>query len=241
MSGHSKWHKIKHKKGAADAKKGVLFGRLAREITVAARDGGGDPDMNFRLRIAVDAAKSANLPKDNIERAIKKGTGELQGEVLEEITYEAMGPGGTAFVIEVVTDNRNRSVAEVRHAFTKHNGNFGAAVGWLFDRKGVIRLQETSSDNVSKLDRDTFELQAIEYGVDDIKEDDDGLVFYTAPNDLAQVQEQFQKNDYTITHSALEYIPKELITVSESDESNIEKILEVLDDNQDVSDVYTNF
>ena len=165
MSGHSKWHSIKHKKGAADAKRGKIFTRLAREITVAARDAGGDVDMNPRLRKAVSDAKAANMPNDNIDRAIKRGTGEEEGVNYDEITYEAYGPGGVAVLIETMTDNRNRTVAELRHLLSKNNGNLGEAgsVGWLFDRKGYIVV-----DKKTKSEDELFEI-AIEAGAEDMK------------------------------------------------------------------------
>ncbi len=165
MSGHSKWHSIKHKKGAADAKRGKIFTRLAREITVAARDGGGDPDMNARLRKAVSDAKAANMPNDNIDRAIKRGTGELEGVNYDEITYEAYGPGGVAILIETMTDNRNRTVADLRHLLSKNNGNLGesGSVSWLFDRKGYIVVGKAA-----KSEEELFEI-AIEAGAEDLK------------------------------------------------------------------------
>src|SRR5437879_10639616 len=185
MSGHSKWHSIKHKKGALDAKRGKLFTKFIKELTVAARTGGGDPDANARLRKAIADAKAGNMPNDTIDRAVRRGTGEEEGVNYEEITYEGYGPGGVALLIEAVTDNRNRTVAEIRHIFSKNGGNLGEAgsVGWLFEKKGYIVVDKTA-----KPEEELFDI-AIEAGADDLRDDEENFEVITAPGDFDRVLE----------------------------------------------------
>ncbi|RUM88407.1 MAG: YebC/PmpR family DNA-binding transcriptional regulator, partial [Thermovibrio sp.] len=180
MAGHSKWANIRHKKAAQDAKRGKIFTKLAREITVAAREGGGDPEKNPRLRAAIEKARKFNMPKENIERAIKRGTGEIAGESYEEVTYEGYGPGGVAIIVKCLTDNRNRTAAEVRHAFSKHGGNLGTSgcVSWMFERKGVISIP------AENYDEDTVMMAAIEAGAEDVVREDNKFIVYTNPSDL---------------------------------------------------------
>ena len=236
MSGHSKWHSIKHKKGAADAKRGKIFTRLAREITVAARDSGGDPDMNPRLRKAIADGKSANMPNDNIDRAIKRGTGEIEGVSYEEITYEAYGPGGVAILIETMTDNRNRTVAELRHLLSKNNGNLGesGSVSYLFDRKGYIVV-----DKEQKSEDELFEL-AIEAGADDLKDDGANFEIFTEQDSFEDVKKAIKDAEINAEVSEISMIPQNYIKVEGSDAKNMIKLYEAIDDHDDVQNVYTN-
>ena len=197
MAGQSKWANIKHRKGAVDAKRGKIFTRLIKEITVAARMGGGDPDGNPRLRSAIATARSENMPKDNIARAIKKGTGELEGEVYDEILYEGYGPGGIAVLVECMTDNRNRTVAEVRHAFSKSNGNLGESgcVAYMFEKKGMIYVDQSTISEEELMD------MAIEAGADDVEEDGDQFQIVTAPEDFDDVRENLEKAGVNIAEA----------------------------------------
>src|SRR5213595_359569 len=207
MSGHSKWHSIKHKKGATDAKRGKLFTKFIKEITVAARTGGGDPDANARLRKAILDAKAGNMPNDTIERAIRRGTGEEEGVNYEEITYEGYGPGGVALLIEAVTDNRNRTVAEIRHLFSKNGGNLGesGSVGWMFDKKGYIVV-----DKAAKSEDELFEI-AIEAGAEDVSDDGDVWEILTAPENFDAVNEAIKKSGVTPQAAELSMIPQNYI------------------------------
>jgi YebC/PmpR family DNA-binding regulatory protein len=202
MSGHSKWSTIKHKKAAADAKRGKVFTRLAKELTIAAREGGGDPESNVRLRLAIDKAKAANMPKDNIERAIKRGTGELEGGALEEIVYEGYAPHGVGMLIEVVTDNRNRAVAEVRHVFNKHGGNLAeaGAVSWQFTRKGYISISE-------EVDEDEVFLVAADAGADDVRFDDEVTEVYAEIEQLQDVRQSLVEGGYKLDEVSVIYDP----------------------------------
>lgn len=238
MSGHSKWSTIKRKKGAADAKRGRLFSRLNKEILLAARDAGGDPNSNIRLRNAIAAAKAANMPKDNISRAIKKGTGELDGGAnFEEITYEGYGPAGVAVMVMTFTDNRNRTTAEVRHAFAKYAGNLGenGCVSWMFDRMGLIVF------NAKDIDMNQLEETAIENGAEDIKEDD-GIVEVTcAMEDFPGLQEAFDKAEIKYEEASLSYIPQSTIKLEGRQAETMLKLLELIEELDDVQDVYGNF
>ncbi|MCK4745054.1 YebC/PmpR family DNA-binding transcriptional regulator [Candidatus Parcubacteria bacterium] len=241
MSGHSKWSTIKRQKGAADQKRGALFTKLGNNITIAARDG-GDPSANFRLRIAIDQAKAVNMPKDNIERAIKRGTGELRGAALEEIVYEAFGPAGTFFIIESLTDNKNRSVSDIRHIFSKFNCSLGGknSVMWQFEKKGVIRIMN-SELKVANLDEDEFELKLIDAGAYDIQKDDEETIIYTQMENLQKVKENLENKNIKIEYAQIEYIPKELKKIkNEKDGETIKKLYGALDECEDVSDFYTN-
>ncbi|NNE98211.1 MAG: YebC/PmpR family DNA-binding transcriptional regulator [Pyrinomonadaceae bacterium] len=237
MSGHSKWHSIKHKKGAADAKRGKIFTRLIREITVAARTGGGDPNMNPRLRKAVSDAKAANMPNDNIERGIKRGTGELEGVDYEEITYEAYGPGGVAVLIETMTDNRNRTVAELRHLLSKNNGNLGEAgsVSWMFDRKGYVVV-----DKSQKSEEELFEI-AIEAGADDLKDDENSFEIFTDQDAFEGVKKAIQDSGITTEVAEISMIPQNFVKLEGAEAQQMLNLYEAIDDHDDVQNVYANF
>ncbi len=237
MSGHSKWHTIKHKKGAADAKRGKLFTRLIKEITVAARDGGGDPDANARLRNAISDAKSANMPNDTIDRAVKRGTGDLEGVNYEEIVYEGYGPNGVAMLIETMTDNRNRTVAELRHLFSKNGGNLGesGSVAWMFDRRGYIVV-----DKEKKSEEELFEI-AIEAGAEDVKEDGDNFEIFTSQEDFEQVRETVKSAGIKPEVAEISMIPSNYIKLEGADAQAMLKLYEAIDDHDDVQNVYANF
>jgi len=237
MSGHSKWHSIKHKKGAADAKRGKIFTRLIREITVAARTGGGDPDMNPRLRKAVSDAKAANMPNDNIDRGIKRGTGELEGVDYEEITYEAYGPGGVAVLIETMTDNRNRTVAELRHLLSKNNGNLGEAgsVAWMFDRKGYLVV-----DKKQKSEEELFEI-AIEAGAEDLKDDEDNFEIFTDQEVFEDVKKSVQDSGIETEVAEISMIPQNFVKLEGTDAQQMLQLYDAIDDHDDVQNVYANF
>jgi YebC/PmpR family DNA-binding regulatory protein len=231
MSGHSKWATTKRAKGVTDSKRSSLFTKLAKAISLAARDG-GDPDMNFKLRMAIDRARKLSLPKDNITRAIKSGTGESGGQVIEELTYEGFGPGGIAMIMEIITDNKNRSVSEVKHILSKNGGNLGSSgsVMWLFDRKGVIYLHQ---DSIT----DEQELQIIDAGADDIIKDEN-IIVYTPATELNNVKLTLEEFGFEIEDSNLEYIAKEKIKPTK--EETIIKLMDLLDNDEDVQNVYTN-
>lgn len=238
MSGHSKWHTIKHKKGALDAKRGKIFTKLIKEITVAARTGGsGDVDANARLRKAVTDAKAQNMPNDTIDRAIKRGTGELEGVNYEEITYEGYGPNGVAVLIETMTDNRNRTVAEIRHIFTKNGGNLGEAgsVAWMFDKKGYIVV-----DKAAKSEEELFEI-AIEAGAEDLKEEGEVFEIFTAPCTFDAVNEAVKAAGIEPQAAEVTMIPQNEIKLEGGDAKTMLKLYDALDDNDDVQKVYANF
>ena len=236
MSGHSKWATIKRKKAATDAKRGKIFTKLIREITVAARDGGGDPNFNPRLRLAVDNAKAGNMPADNITRAIKKGTGELEGVSYEEVAYEGYGPGGVALYIETLTDNQNRTVADVRHILTKLGGSLGTtgSVGWQFDRKGQIYVDASSYTEES-----VFEA-AIEAGADDVEPSDDEFIVTTEAATFHEVQVGMKSAGIEFERAQLSWIPRSEIRVEGRDAEKLIKLLEALDDIDDVQQVSSN-
>src|SRR3989344_7321992 len=233
MSGNSKWAQIHRQKGAADTKRGALFTKLGNSITIAAKAGGGDVESNFRLRLVIDQARAANMPKDNIERAIKRGTGELAGEKIEAVTYEGFGPGGTAFIIECLTSNRNRSSATIKHVLTKYGGSLGGpnSVSWLFEQKGIIR--------VKKLD-ENLELELIDVGARDIVREPDNVAIYTAPNDLKKVKDFLEKQGVASEYAEVEFVAKEKKAVAENQKEKIQKFSEELDDSEDVNNYYTN-
>jgi YebC/PmpR family DNA-binding regulatory protein len=237
MAGHSKWKQIKHYKAAADAKRGALFTKLIREITVAAKQGGGDPTGNARLRVAIDAARAKSMPKDNIERAIKKGTGELAGESYSEVTYEGYGPAGVAFIIEAVTDNPNRTVAEVRHKFSRGGGNLGAtnSVSWMFDRKGQILLDGKG------LDEDTALEVALEAGAEDVAGEDGQYVVTTDPAGFHSVRTALAGRSLTIVEAELAMVPKNTVHVEGKDAEAVLKLIESLEELDDVQKVWANF
>jgi YebC/PmpR family DNA-binding regulatory protein len=237
VSGHSKWSTIKHKKAAADAARGKVFTKIIKELTVAARLGGSDIDSNPRLRDAMQRAKGANMPKDNIEKAIKKGTGELPGVVYEEITYEGYGPAGTALYIEVTTDNKNRTVAEIRHLLSKHGGNLGenGSVAWMFSRKGLIFV------NKDQYDEDELTLVAIEAGVEDVENGDEYFELSCDPADFEEVKRQLAENNITIASSEIAMVPQNTVDVTGGDAEKVLKLMNSLDDHDDVQNVWSNF
>jgi len=237
MSGHSKWHKIKHDKGSADAKKSSLFTKLGQAISISARQGGGDVETNFNLRLAVEKAKQANIPKENIERAIKRGSGETQGDEIEEIIYEAFGPGNSAILIQVLTDNKNRTVSNLRRIFNKFGGNLAGqnSVKWMFEQKGVVRIE-----NKQDLDLEKLSLQVIDYGADDIKIEEEGLTIYTKVEDLEKLKNSLEKEKIDLASVGLEWIAKDLIDINQSLQNRVGEIFSELDDDPDVEDYYSN-
>lgn len=245
MSGHSKWAKVKHKKGVADLKKSATFTKLANAITVAAKQGGGEPDTNFKLQLAIDKAKSANMPKDNIERAIKRGTGELAGQAIEEAVYEGYGPAGIAIIIEALTDNKKRTVSDIRHVLTRFGGNLGGNVLWMFEKKGAIRIAKDKLNIKSPEDLDNFILKAIDWGAEDVKEETGELegevAIYTKTQDLQKMKQALEKEGVEVTYAEVEYIPKDVIKVAdEGTKDKLKQIYEELDNLEDVNNFYTN-
>ncbi len=238
MSGHSKWHSIRHKKAIVDARRGKLFTKLIREIIVAARLGGGDPDKNPRLRKAIQAARDANMPKENIERAIKKGTGELEGEKFEEVSYEGYGPGGVAVLVEAMTDNKNRTASEIRHIFSKYGGNLGESgcVSWMFKRKGYIVVEKSKVPSEDEL----FEI-IIEAGAEDMKEDGSNFVIYTAPEDFENVVKALQEKGIEIAAKEIGMIPDTYVKLEGKQAEQMIKLMEALEDHDDVQHVWANF
>jgi YebC/PmpR family DNA-binding regulatory protein len=236
MSGHSKWSSIKHKKGAADAKRGKIFTKLIREISVSARAGGGDPDGNARLRTAIAAAKGENMPKDNIERAIKKGTGELEGTHYEETVLEGYGPNGVAIIADVMTDNKNRTIAELRHAFTKHNGNIGTTgcVAWMFSKKGLISLDK------DKVDEEKLMEVALEAGAEDINDEESTLEIITEVKDFETVRDALDKNGLSYVFAKVSMIPQNTVKLQDKEAEQFLKLVEALEDSDDIQDVYSN-
>ena len=238
MSGHSKWHNIQKRKGAADSKRSSVFTKLAKAITVAARESGGDVSFNFSLRMAVEAAKAANMPKDNIDKAIRRGTGEGNEAQIEEVIYEGFAPGGAALLIKCLTDNRNRTVADVKHLVSKNGGTIGNAgtVMWMFDKKGVVTLADPSLI----ADRDAFDLALIEAGAQDIKDHDGIIQIFCAVADLKKITEVIENLGLKPDAADLEYVAKDPILPDASALAALENFLEVLDDCDDVDSVYTN-
>ncbi|MGL4999850.1 MAG: YebC/PmpR family DNA-binding transcriptional regulator [Cetobacterium sp.] len=238
MAGHSKWSNIKHRKGAQDAKRGKLFTKLGKELTISAKEGGGDINFNPRLRLAIEKAKAANMPKDNLERAVKKGTGELDGVDYMEIRYEGYGPEGTAFIVEVVTDNKNRSASEVRAAFSKRNGNLGTdgAVAWMFAKKGEIIIPGEG------VDPDELMMSALEAGAEDVKEEDGEFTVITDQADCNTVAEELKKAGYNVLEAEVAMIPDNKVIITDLDMAKkVMALYEALDDLDDVNDVYSNF
>jgi len=236
MAGHSKWANIKHRKGAQDAKRGKVFTKLIKEITVAAKIGGGDPEGNPRLRTAIDKAKGENMPKDSIERAIKKGVGDLDGVNYEEGTFEGYGPGGVAVIVEFMTDNRTRTVADVRHIFTKHNGNLGVngSVSFLFDRKGLISF---ATEN----DFDTIFEAALEAGAEDVKDEGDAYEVITDPVNFIEVREALATAGLPGGNAEITLIPQTMVALEGKQAEQMLKMMDKLEDNDDVQNVYANF
>ncbi|NCQ18304.1 MAG: YebC/PmpR family DNA-binding transcriptional regulator [Ignavibacteria bacterium CG_4_8_14_3_um_filter_37_9] len=236
MSGHSKWATIKRKKGATDAKRGKIFTKLIKEITIAARQGGGDPNGNPRLRLAIDNAKAANMPADNIERAIKKATGELEGVSFTELMYEGYGPGGIAILVEVATDNKNRTVAEVRHIFSKIGGSMGesGSVAWMFERKGIISVKRNN-----KTEDEVMEI-VLEAGADDMETETDYFEVTTTLESFEPVRKTLLEKSLEIENAALEWIAKNTLAVAGEDAEKVVKLIETLEDNDDVQNVFSN-
>ena len=237
MSGHSKWATIKHKKAVTDAKRGKIFTTIIKEITIAAREGGGDPESNPRLRQAIANAKSANMPSDNITRAIKKGTGELPGVNYEETNYEGYGPAGVAIMMACLTDNKKRTVANIRHLITKYGGNLGenGSVSWMFDKKGQITLKANSVD-----EEKVFEV-ALEVGAEDFEVDGDFIIISTDPSDIMSVLDALEEKGYEVESANIDMVPKNLQNVDSDKEQSVITLLEALEDHDDIKAVFTNF
>ncbi len=237
MSGHSKWATIKHKKGAADAKRGKIFSKLIKEITVAARIGGGDPNGNARLRTVLDKARAANMPNDNITRAIKKGTGDLEGFSYDEVTFEGYGPGGVAMLVETLTDNRNRTVAELRHLLTKMGGNLGEAgcVAWMFSKRGVLTFAKAPGVEEQLMS------VALDAGADDIRDEEDLLSVLTAPNHYEAVKAACEKSGLKPVEASIEMVPQSTVKLQRNDAEKMLKLMDALEDHEDVQNVYANF
>jgi YebC/PmpR family DNA-binding regulatory protein len=237
MSGHSKWSTIKHKKAARDAKRGKLFTKLIKEITVAARMGGGDVNSNPRLRTAVTTARAQSMPGENIDRAIKKGTGELEGVTYEEIQYEGYGPGGAAIIAQVLTDNKNRTVSEIRRLFTKHGGNMGetGCVSWMFDKKGLITVEK------SQIAEDRLMDVVLDAGAEDVRDEDEIFEVVTQPEDFAGVKERLDQEKIAVSSAQVTLVPKSTVDVDAKNVEQILKLTEELEDHDDVQNVSANF
>lgn len=238
MAGHSKWHNIQKRKGAQDAKRGKIFMRHAKAIYKAAKEGGGDTTTNASLRLVIDKAKADNMPNDNIERAIKKATGTLDGANYEELTYEGYGPGGVAVIVNVLTDNKNRTAAEVRHAFKKNDGNLGenGSVSFMFDRKGYIVI----TDEEGVIDEEELTLAALEAGADDITAEAGVYEIYTTPDAFQEAVDQLKEAGYSIEESEVTLIPQNYNTVSEDEEEKMQQLIDTLEENEDVQDIHHN-
>jgi len=237
MAGHSKWKQIKRKKAVTDQRRGAAFTKLIREITVAAKAGGGDPGANARLRTAIDTAKADNMPLENIERAVKKGTGELEGVQYQEVTYEGYGPGGAAIFIEATTDNPNRTVAEIRYALSRNGGNLGAAnsVAWMFDRKAQVTVDAATADEDAALEA------ALEAGADDLARDGDVLVITAPPNVLHAVQDRLKARKIPVTSGEITMLPKSTVKIERKDAPQLLRLVEALEEMDDVARVHSNF
>lgn len=240
MAGHSKWANIKHKKARSDEKKGKLFTRAAKEIIVAAREGGGDPEGNPRLKAAIQSARAINMPNDNINRAIKRGTGEIEGAAIEELLYEGYGPGGVAIILSIMTDNRNRTASDIRYLFSKHGGNLGetGCVSWMFKRKGLITVNQEKLG----MDSDEFMLMAIEAGAEDVGEDTDVLEVFTTPDDFTKVKDNLEQLDISFDTAEIAFIPESTVEINDSETARkVLQLMDVLEDHDDVQEVYSNF
>jgi YebC/PmpR family DNA-binding regulatory protein len=237
MSGHSKWHTIKHKKGAADAKRGKIFTRIIKELTVAARNGGGDAATNPRLRTIIAEAKSVNMPADNIKKAIQRGTGELPGVTYEEITYEGYGPGGAALIIETLTDNKNRTVGELRHTLEKYSGNLGSSnsVAWMFDKKGYIVIDKAVADEEKLLNT------ALEAGADDVRDDGDNWEVLTDPSNFEVVRDAVKSLGIEPASAQVAMLPQNYVKLEGKVASQMIKLMDLLDEHDDVKQVWSNF
>ena len=238
MSGHSKWHNIQAKKGKADAARGAVFTKIGREIAIAVREGGANPESNGKLRDIIAKAKANNMPNDNIQRSIKKASGELSNVIYEQITYEGYAPGGVAIIVDCISDNRNRTASDVRHCFAKYGGNMGTtgSVGFMFDEKGVLVV-----DRQPGSDEDEMMMVALEAGADDVKVDEDAYVIYTAPNSFSAVREELEKQGLTFISAEVDKIPQNTVSVTDPDAvENLRKMLDLLEESDDVQNVYHN-
>ncbi len=238
MSGHSKWHNIQAKKGKADAARGAIFTKIGREIAIAVREGGANPDNNNKLRDIIAKAKANNMPNDNIKRSIQKASGELSNVVYEQITYEGYAPGGVAVIVKTITDNRNRTASDVRHCFAKNGGNLGTtgSVGFMFDEKGVLVIERTPGS-----DEEEMMMLALDAGAEDMKAEDDVYEIYTAPNDFSAVREALEGQGLTFISAEVDMIPQNTVAVPDEDTLKaIQKMLEMLEENDDVQNVYHN-
>jgi len=237
MSGHSKWVNIKHRKGKMDALRGKITTKISREIMIAVRTGGADPAGNMRLKLALQKARENNIPKDNIQRAIQRGQGTLEGNAYEELVYEGYGPGGVAVMVEIMTDNRNRTAAEIRHLFTKHGGNLGetGCVGWMFQRKGVLVVEKNSG-----IDEDELMLLAVEAGAEDFRSEGEEYEIICAPEDFESVQAALEKSGIKAAHAELALVPSTRMQLNDNDAARMMKLLDALEEHDDVQEVYTN-
>ena len=238
MAGHSKWANIKHKKAAQDAKRGQVFTKLARQITVAVKEGGADPETNFKLRLAIEKARGVNMPNDNIERAISRGIGGLDGDNYEEIVYEGYGPNGVAILMDVLTDNRNRTASEVRHRLSKYGGNLGqtGCVAWMFDKKGLLVIEKQD-----QIDEDELMMVALEAGAEDVQTEVDVYKVLTGPGDFTEVKNAFADAGFEFLVAEVSMIPQNSVMVSSEDSEKIERLIEALEELDDVQQVYTNY
>ncbi len=238
MAGHSKWANIKHKKAKEDAKRGQVFTKLARKITVAAKEGGPDPDSNVRLRLAVDEARSFNMPNDNIERAIQRAVGGLEGVSYSEVLYEGYGPNGVAIMLHALTDNRNRTASEVRHRFSKYGGNLGESgcVAWMFNRRGLLVIER--GENV---DEDDVMMLALEAGAEDVVVEGDVIEIHTDPSDFIRMKEDLEGQGLNFIGAEISYIPQNTVQVNQEQAEKVEKLIEVLEELDEVQEVYANY
>lgn len=236
MAGHSKWDNIKHKKMKEDARRGKVFTKMARMIAVAAREGGPDPESNFKLRLAIEKAKSYNVPNENIERAIKRGIGEMQSESYEELVYEGYGPGGVAVMLQIMTDNRNRTAADVRHIFSRHGGSLGESgcVAWMFEKKGEVRLPKGS------VEEEQVMLTAIEAGADDVESDDENYIVVTGPESFSAVRKALEEAGLPILSASITFRPQSTVAVEGNDAKRLMALLDALEEHDDVQEVYVN-
>jgi len=237
MSGHSKWHSIKHKKAAADSKRGRIFTRLIKEMTAAARNGGGDPDANPRLRLAIATAKASNMPADNIKKAVMRGTGELPGVTYEDVNYEGYGPGGVAIFMHALTDNKNRTVAEIRHVLSKNGGNLGetGCVGWMFDRKGYFVVEKTAADEEKLMEL------ALGAGADDMREDGSNFEILTAPENFDAVRAALESANIATSAAEISMMPQNYVKLEGKNAQTMLKLMEALEDHEDIQNVWSNF
>ena len=238
MSGHSKWHNIQAKKGKADAQRGAVFTKIGREIAIAVREGGANPESNGKLRDIIAKAKANNMPNDNIQRSIKKASGELSNVIYEEITYEGYAPGGVAVIVDTISDNRNRTASDVRHCFAKYGGNLGTtgSVGFMFDERGVLVVEREPGS-----DEDEMMMIALDAGAEDVKVEDDVFEILTAPNDFSTVRENLEKQGYTFLSAEVQKIPQNTVAVTDPDTiQKIQKMLDLLEENDDVQNVFHN-